>query len=64
VNGLDPAARLDEATDRTVILVTHHHANRPSPPVGRIALEDGPGPAPVPARDPHATMLNAGMPKS
>lgn len=35
------AARLDEARDRPVIVVQHHHANPLSLPVDQIILEDG-----------------------
>lgn len=34
------AARLDEARDRPVIIVQHHHANPPSLPVDEIILEN------------------------
>lgn len=44
------AARLDEAADRPVIVVMHHHANRLSLPVDSIALEDGAGFAALLAR--------------
>ncbi len=54
------AARLDEATDRPVILVMHHHANRLSLPVDEIALEDGQRLARVLAGHPDIRMLVSG----
>jgi len=54
------AARLDEALDRLVILVMHHHANRLSLPVDRIALEDGAGLARLLARHPDVRMIISG----
>lgn len=54
------AARLDEAQDRPVIVVMHHHANVLSLPVDNIVLEDGAGFARLLNRHPDVRMVIAG----
>ncbi len=54
------AARLDEAADRPVIVVQHHHANHLSLPVDRIKLEEPEDYARVLARHPDVRMVIAG----
>jgi 3',5'-cyclic-AMP phosphodiesterase len=54
------AARLDEAADRPVIVVMHHHANRLSLPVDAIPLADGAGFAQLLRRHPDVRMVIAG----
>ena len=54
------AARLDEAQDRPVIVVMHHHANVLSLPVDNIVLEDGAGFAALLNRHPDVRMVIAG----
>lgn len=54
------AARLDEAQDRPVIVVQHHHANPLSLPVDEIILEDGPGYVAILKRHPDLRQVIAG----
>lgn len=54
------AARLDEAADRPVIVVMHHHANVLSLPVDEIPLADGAGFARLLNRHPDVRMVIAG----
>jgi 3',5'-cyclic AMP phosphodiesterase CpdA len=54
------AARLDEAADRPVIVIMHHHANRLSLPVDDIPLADGAGFARLLKRHPDVRMVIAG----
>lgn len=54
------AARLDEAADRPVIVVMHHHANVLSLPVDDIPLADGAGFARILSRHPDVRMVIAG----
>lgn len=54
------ASRLDEAADRPVIVVMHHHANRLSLPVDDIPLADGAGFARILKRHPDVRMVIAG----
>jgi 3',5'-cyclic AMP phosphodiesterase CpdA len=54
------AARLDEARDRPVIVVQHHHANPLSLPVDEIILENGAAYADVLARHPDVRQVIAG----
>jgi 3',5'-cyclic-AMP phosphodiesterase len=54
------AARLDEARDRAVIVVMHHHANRLSLPVDTISLADGSGFAALVKRHPDVRMVISG----
>lgn len=54
------AARLDEAADRPVIVVQHHHANPLWLPVDTIMLEDPAGYAAILARHPDIRMVIAG----
>lgn len=54
------AARLDEAADRPVIVVMHHHANRLSLPVDDIVLEDGAGFAAILNRHDDVRLVLAG----
>ena len=53
-------ARLDEAKDRPVIVVMHHHANRLSLPVDEIPLADGDGFAALMNRHPDVRMVISG----
>lgn len=52
--------RLDEAEDRPVIIVMHHHANRLSLPVDHIPLADGAGFAKLLKRHPDVRMVISG----
>lgn len=54
------AARLDEAADRPVIIVMHHHANVLSLPVDAIPLADGAGFAQLLKRHPGVRMVISG----
>lgn len=54
------AARLDEAADRPVIVVMHHHANVLSLPVDSIPLADGAGFARLLKRHPDVRMVISG----
>jgi len=54
------AEKLDEAADRPVILVMHHHANRLSLPVDAIPLADGAGFAGLLARHPDVRLVLSG----
>jgi 3',5'-cyclic AMP phosphodiesterase CpdA len=54
------AARLDEAADRPVILVMHHHANVLSLPVDAIPLADGAGFVRLLKRHPDVRMVISG----
>ena len=54
------AARLDEAFDRPVIVVMHHHANVLSLPVDEIPLNDGPGFVRLVKRHPDVRMVISG----
>ncbi len=54
------AAKLDEATDRPVIVVMHHHANVLSLPVDEIPLSDGVGFAQLLKRHPDVRMVISG----
>lgn len=54
------AARLDEAADRPVIVVMHHHANVLSLPVDEIPLADGAGFARLLKRHPDVRMVISG----
>lgn len=54
------AARLDEAADRPVIVVMHHHANVLSLPVDAIPLADGAGFARLLKRHPDVRMVISG----
>jgi 3',5'-cyclic AMP phosphodiesterase CpdA len=54
------AARLDEAADRPVIVVQHHHAGRLSLPVDDIILEDAAGYREILARHPDVRQVIAG----
>ncbi len=54
------AARLDEALDRPVIVVMHHHANVLSLPVDEIPLADGGGFARLLKRHPDVRMVISG----
>lgn len=54
------AAALDEADDKPVIVVMHHHANRLSLPVDSIALEDAEGFADLLNRHADIRMVIAG----
>lgn len=54
------AARLDEAADRPVIIVMHHHANVLSLPVDAIPLADGAGFAQLVKRHPDVRMIISG----
>jgi len=54
------AAQLDDAADRPVIVVMHHHANRLSLPVDAIPLADGEGFARLLQRHPDVRMVIAG----
>lgn len=53
-------AQLDEAEDRPVIIVMHHHANRLSLPVDLIPLADGAGFAEILKRHPDVRMVISG----
>jgi Icc protein len=54
------AAKLDEAADRPVIVVMHHHANVLSLPVDEIPLADGVGFAQLLKRHPDMRMVISG----
>jgi 3',5'-cyclic-AMP phosphodiesterase len=54
------AARLDEATDRSVIVIMHHHANVLSLPVDKIPLADGAEFARLLKRHPDVRMVISG----
>lgn len=54
------STRLQEAADRPVIIVMHHHANRLSLPVDDIALADGAGFARLIKRHPDVRMVISG----
>ena len=54
------AAKLDEAEDRPVIIVMHHHANVLSLPVDEIPLADGAGFARLLKRHPDVRMVISG----
>jgi 3',5'-cyclic-AMP phosphodiesterase len=54
------AARLEEAVDRPVIVIMHHHANVLSLPVDDIPLADGAGFARLLKRHPDVRMVIAG----
>lgn len=54
------ADRLDEAADRPVIVIMHHHANVLSLPVDAIPLADGPGFARLLRRHPDVRMVVSG----
>lgn len=54
------AARLDEAANRPVIVVMHHHANVLSLPVDEIPLADGAGFAQLLKRHPDVRMVISG----
>jgi len=54
------STRLDEARDRPLIVVMHHHANRLSLPVDEIPLADGTGFAGLLQRHPDVRMVISG----